>query len=254
MLIRRVEYKEVERDVQKGGEDNSDGGIPFFHKTRLIERKGQEDADDGRGEHMEERRTDETEVPREDGLDHRVSRERREEEKGVLEPGEAERDGDHVDHGVDWLVIVAPMKDREPRERVFGEFLDGRPCGEGRRLGRQEARDVFLDGDDDDDRDHARDEGEGDEAPRLRVGGILFEPDPEPRERRKDASRDGYGIGFDARHRHIVASAFADMFVLRSLSRPAGLALSLGAVAPAKTAKRTYPTRFPSLEVLTSSA
>src|SRR3989344_337912 len=196
MLVRRVEYKEVERDVQKGCEDNSQGGIPLFYKAGAVERICQEYAHNCRGKHVQERRADESEVPRHDRLDDRVSRKGRKEEKRIFKPCEAEGDSHHVDDRIHGLVILAPMKDGEPGNDVFGEFLDGRPGRKNRHLGRKISHDEFLHRDDDDDRHHAGDKSERNESAWLRVTRVFLEPKPKPCKRRKNASRDGYGVGF----------------------------------------------------------
>src|SRR3989344_5710990 len=169
MLIRRVEYKEVERDVQKGCEDNSDGCIPLLYQSGAIERICQEYTHNCRGKHVQERRADESEVPRHDRLDDRVSRKGREEKKCVFKACEAEGDRDHVDNRIHWLVILAPVKDGKPRDDVFSEFLDGRPGRKDRHLGRKIAGHEFLHRNDDDDRYHACDKGERNEPARLRI-------------------------------------------------------------------------------------
>src|SRR3989344_689499 len=178
MLVRRVEYKEVERDMQKGGEDNSEGGIPFLDEPRPIEGIGDEDAHDSRREDVKEGRPDEAQVPGHHRLDDSFSCKRGEEERGGLEACEAEGDRDHVDDGVHRLIVLSPVEDGEPCYGVFRELLDGGPCRENSGLGDKIARDELLDGDDDDDREHACKKGEGNEPPRLRMYRILFEPEP----------------------------------------------------------------------------
>src|SRR3990167_11374236 len=81
VLLRRVQYKEVEYAVQSDGEDNSAEGIDPLRALRLVERERERDADDRRREHVQERRANEAEVAREDRLHSRVARKRREEEE-----------------------------------------------------------------------------------------------------------------------------------------------------------------------------
>src|SRR3989344_6753209 len=119
MLFSRIQYKKVESAVQSDGEDNSDRCIYTLCGARLVERKPKGDADDRRGKHMEERRADEAEVSRHDSLDGRIAGKRGKKKKGVLDGCKAERDRNHIDNGVDRLVILTAPQDGDARGKIF---------------------------------------------------------------------------------------------------------------------------------------
>ncbi len=139
---------------------------------------------------MEQTRAHEAEIAGDDALGHIVAKQRIQDKERVLESDEAKSRRDHVDQGVDRLVIFHTMQAAKVASEKFRHFLQGGPEQD---LKKDESWEKvlhsFLKWDDDDDGEHAEAERFEDETIGFRILLVFTQPEEEPDQGRENATK-----------------------------------------------------------------